>query len=790
MGSDSAKTHEAFSVAPSPLDEDDWDHDEDAAEESPDTSTPEGKLAHTATLIAGLADHTDSDHLYEDLCWLVAVAHQELGDAGLAPADHQAWQAKVAAAAAEALQSLPDEKLRQLATEAGFAHPLLVSAGALAHWLNPAYPADAPSKVKIQAKAAERYGQLASGELQSVHGHTFADVQDSQPQLDEPGWVATPAQVALALADVSQRLADLDPDGDHGGGLGALLAAERHLRTAACPGIAPADLDAAKAAASALIDKQLGALPSTKRDAMVAAAVTDALAAGALDEPQARWLDRGSQLALLRASTADSVRAHLEALAAQRADQVAAIEGATAACSASGDGAPADAGAIAAWATACGQLQEARTAVSAWAGAAADRPALAALGATSSWALAQEAKQRTTAWRAWAKQQPLAALRAAAADLGLKSAVAACRAEAQNFIAARWDPVLDGHAIQQQVSGQPAKHVAPATAATGPGTASPVTPTSAAAGGWRAKHAAAVAALKAHQALVADIPAPQPASEIASLALSQGAPAAVGGMHPKTLHTDEHGRSWLHKPDKTGGARAHAEAAAARLHHLAGIRTPPVYVRDVGGKTGTLQPWVAGGEQLPADPSKWTQAELDSLVRFHVASWMCSNHDGNPSNILRTPTGGLAPIDHGQAWRYFGEDRLSIDYDPNAAYGNPPPAYLTAYKAAAGGKLSKHVRVRPAAALPAIKAFEQIPDAQLRAELEPVAVAGVEAGLPWAARMRKAAAKRLGTTAVNDADVADEFCRQVIARKQRLRDDFAQLFAGLGLGSGGLTKVA
>ncbi|MEX2621553.1 MAG: hypothetical protein WD250_15155, partial [Egibacteraceae bacterium] len=517
---------------------------------------------------------------------------------------------------------------------------------------------------------------------------------------------------------------------------------------------------------------------------------------GSLDEPQTRWLDRDAQLALLRAATPESVRAHLHGVATDRAAQVAGLHEALAAAESAGGATPAGPAAVVGWASAWGQVHDARTAVAGWAGEAADRPALAALKATGAWAMEHDAKARTTGWRAWAKTQSLATLRDAAGDLGLTNAKKASRAQVQNYIAASWDPALKADTIQQQVDAKAAKKPAPSIVPAAPAATStsggpaPAKPSGAVGGGWRSKHAAAVAALKGHQALAADVPSPQPVAEIAALNLSKGAPANVGGMHTKTLHTDQDGRSWLHKPDKTGGARAHAESAAARLHHLAGIRTPPVYVRDVHGKTGSIQPWVAGGEHLPSDPGQWSQAEVDGVVRFHVAAWMCSNHDGNPTNILRTPSGGLTPIDHGQAWRYFGEDRLSLDYDPNGVYGNAPPAYLSACKAAKASTLGKGVRVRPEAALPTIKAFEQIPDAQLRAELQPVAAAGVAAGLPWVKRMRKAAGKRLGTTAVTDADVADEFCRQAVARKQRLRADFAAFYSGLGLDAAGLTKVA
>jgi len=397
------------------------------------------------------------------------------------------------------------------------------------------------------------------------------------------------------------------------------------------------------------------------------------------------------------------------------------------------------------------------------------------------------------------------------------AAKAATRAQLQNYLAAGWDPSLSRaniNAAAQQAAANKAAPLAGTTCPSAPagtsGTQTPATPADAAtsaspsapkpapspaaptpsAGSWATRHAAAVAVLKAHVAVAADVPAPRPAAEIAALKLSKGEPAHVGGMHSKTLHTDPTGGAWLHKPDKTGGARAHAESAAATLHNLAGVRTPPVYVRAVGGKPGALQPWVAAAEPLPAEPGQWSQADVDQLVGFHVAAWVCSNHDGNPTNILRTPSGGLAPIDHGQAFRYFGEDRLSLGYDPNAHYGNPPPAYLAAYKAAKSGGLTDGVRVRPEAALGVIKAFERIPDAQYRAALVPVATEGVKADVAWVPRMRKAAQKRLGKTTVSDAEVAEEFLTRALERKHGLRAAFADFFAGLGLDSKALTKVA
>lgn len=822
MGSDSHKAHETYTVSPSVAEDVDGATGHDAA-----TAADLAKLEHTLALIdelPGQAGGTAYPHA--DLAWLVAVAQQEVDELDLDDTDKHAWRQTIAAKAAGALSGCSAEQLQALAAEQGFAHPTLVGVdgdnGALAHWLNPACPPGSTSKAKIQAKAQERYDQLAAGALKAIGGQTLPDVQAAEANL--PGgspvagsgaWPATPAQVTAAVAALNQSLVALyapaspyggTPEGD--GGLQGVLDAERAVVTADCPELGT-DLATAKAAAAGLVTKQLDVLPPSTRNAMIAAAVDHAVANGTLSQDEASWLDRPSQLALLRASTQPDVREQLVDVAAQRAAQLAAVKDATQAATAAGPQ-PADTtpSTIASWVGAHAAAAAAKQPVAQWAVDIANKQAVAdvAGGPVSGWATTQQAAQLTTGWRQWAKAQKLAELREAAKAVGMDPA-GATRAEVQNWIAAGWDPSLSRSEIQAAVkakatakaAAQPAWKAKTAAVAEGTGPATSTTPPAggvsspppAAAGSWAAKHAAAVAALQAHQAVAADIPEPQSAATIAALPLSGGKQAAVGGMHPKTFHTDAGGTTWLHKPDKTRGARAHAEAAAAALHNLAGVRTPPVYVREVGGKVGSLQPWVAGASTLSAEPTQWSQADVDGLTRFHVAAWMTSNYDGNPSNMLRTPSGGLAPIDHGQAWRYFGDDRLSLDYDPNgSSYGQPPPAYLTAYKAAKTGKLAKGVHVRPEAALPTIKAFERIPDEQLRVALQPVATEGVKAGVGWVPRMRKAAQKRLGTTAVTDADIAEEFLSQAVARKHNLRSAFTGFFSDLGLDAKGLTKVA
>ena len=100
----------------------------------------------------------------------------------------------------------------------------------------------------------------------------------------------------------------------------------------------------------------------------------------------------------------------------------------------------------------------------------------------------------------------------------------------------------------------------------------------------------------------------------------------------------------------------------------------------VGGQLGSIQPLVSGASSLPSDPKAWSQAEVDAVVRYHVAAWAVGDHDGNHTNILRTPSGGLLPVDQGQAFKFYGSDRLDASYHPNGSYGAAPPVFHQAYE--------------------------------------------------------------------------------------------------------------
>jgi hypothetical protein len=829
VGGGGKKAHESFVVAPAaagvPEGLDGVSEADLEALEGPGAAA-ESLAAYDAALAkATAAAHNGAEpaEAYQAVAEAVGEAKAELqnaADAGLPPQLVAEHHKALSGLTKEYLGSLDPAELQSLAAAQGFEHPSLVglntAAGGqhpLVHWLDPAYGPESPSKLAIQAKAAERYATLAAGE--TVGGQTLGDVQATEAQLGPgpppPGsWKASPADVVAAQAGLQDALVAFHPHGPAtaDSGLGAVVAAENHLAMASCPELGDG-LTAAKGAGKAAVDKAVATL-TPKLHGDVAALVDAAHAEGSLATPSAKYLSHAQQLALLRASTAGAEREGLRALAGERKHQVDKLEalGEAYQSQLSGGhiGLQSTAG-LAELASTAGSYFQARKSVASWAATANASAEVVALSGQA-WGQNVPVEVLTKDFRSWAKAQKLADLRVVATSMGLSSSAGASRAEVQNFIAARWDPSLDQQKIAATVAAKatakpppcpaapmtvpapkpsaptPAPKPAPAPATVAP--AAPPSPKS-----FAAKHLAIVEALKAHQAIAADIPARMPAGEVSSWSFGTAKAANLGGGHAKTLHAAPDGSMWMFKPDKTGGgARAHAEAAASEIFSKVGVPSVPVYSRPIGGQPGSIQPLVSGATNLSGDPKSWSQGDVDSIVRYHVAAWAVGDHDGNPQNIIRTPSGGMCPVDQGQAFKFYGSDRLDVGYHPNSSYGSVP-VFHQAYQAAKSGQLAAGVAVRPEAALPTIKAFEQLPDASYRAMLGPVATEGVAKGVHWVPAMRKAAQKRLGKTTVTNAEVAEEFLHTAVERKNGLRASFAKFYGGLGFGGAAkIEKVA
>jgi hypothetical protein len=281
----------------------------------------------------------------------------------------------------------------------------------------------------------------------------------------------------------------------------------------------------------------------------------------------------------------------------------------------------------------------------------------------------------------------------------------------------------------------------------------------------------------------AEVPVPgrPSADQVNAWRFTPGPVRPVGGVHAKSFHIAPDGSVWMFKPDEAaGGALAHAEVAAGAIFAACGVPSVPVYVRVIGDRVGSIQPLLRGASHLSSDPAGWTQADVDAIVRCHVAAWAIGDHDGKPDHLLRT-AGGLVTVDHGQAFKFFGRDRLATSYRPDG-WGVDRAVCHQAYRAARAGQLAPGVRIRPQAALPIIEAFEAIPRGRYRALLHATAHQGAtQPTVHWRDPMRERAAARVGRACVTGADVAEEFLDYAVARKQSLRAAFAAFFTTEGL---------
>lgn len=824
MGSGGSKSHESFAVAPGatlapPADPPTDEPPPDLAGAPPQLIAALDALGAAAELDPDTA-HTVGFHTLKDAC---AQARQQLADSVADGAvDEQtaaAAESEIKAATTGFLSALPPQALVDLAAEDGFAHPHLVGFSdtpghPLVHYLDPAYPSDITSKAAIAAKAEERYAMLAAG--QSVHGLTLNEVTALEAHLptQQPSTgggqpisagqaLSVSAQVTAAATELGAThwTAHHQPDP---AAVTTLLAAENALATATCPDAAEG-LSAAQAAARGQVDAVLAKVPiTTVHKALADPELASGLAANT------HYLAARDQLALARANLDPATRTHLETQAATRGEQVSTLQQATAAfVPAQSDtlGNPIDPAALPGFATTAGDAFTAAKAITPWKHQAFD-PASSGVPTELAGQELGSPDALTAQFTAWSKQQKLADLRYAAAELGLADAPSANRAQITKYIAGSWESSLHQPTIQGQVSKKAAPvnpvtamlNSGPATpgghtAAASPSTPSPSTATAAgattgtvaappSAATWMAQHQRLVDALKHHQASASALPGRHDLAAVESWTFTPSASAAsLGGVHTKSYVTGPDGSSWMFKPDTSaGGARAHAESAAARVYHAVGIPAVDVHVASIAGKTGSVQPLLPGAGQLPASAASWTQGDVDAIVRYHVAAWAVGDHDGGPANVLRTGSGGLVPCDAGQAFKFYGRDKLSADYNPNAGHGSPKAVFHQAYAAAASHGLAAGVAIRPEAAAGVLAAFEALPDTQYRAMLHTTAHEGAKHNVHWAAPMRKAAAKKHGLAAekVTTAQIAEQFLDHAVARKHTLRSEFVSFFTGLG----------
>ncbi|SII41200.1 ADP-ribosyltransferase exoenzyme [Mycobacteroides abscessus subsp. abscessus] len=240
----------------------------------------------------------------------------------------------------------------------------------------------------------------------------------------------------------------------------------------------------------------------------------------------------------------------------------------------------------------------------------------------------------------------------------------------------------------------------------------------------------------------------------------------VLGTHGATVYTDSKGQKWLVKGPKNPSDQflVNLDAASAELQAKSGLTTPATYIMTVDGKRQSVQFMFPGSANaFPGGVSldKISSADMLTIQKHHALDWLMGNHDTHAGQFIRTGTGELIGIDKGQAFKFFGGDKLDWNYHPNAKHGTPEPIYNTLYRQYAEGKLGGSL-IDPSTGPLAqyIAGLQAIPDKEFRNMFRPYAESAAKSG--------KLLVEAHGTVPTNDVDA---FLDAIVARKASLADD-------------------
>jgi len=248
------------------------------------------------------------------------------------------------------------------------------------------------------------------------------------------------------------------------------------------------------------------------------------------------------------------------------------------------------------------------------------------------------------------------------------------------------------------------------------------------------------------------------------LALVDSSPS-LGGAGKKEIWEDNKGQRYLFKystlkySDKEEPFKAHIQQASSGLASKLYDADKYIRVKVVhhpGGGLGTLQKL----EDVEGDLKQinWKSLSSEDWKRIqeeHVLDWSIGNFDSHAGNFIKLKDGRLMGIDKEQAFRYIDDAsswKMSMDYHPNAKYGEQEPLYNTMYRAFAQNQVDLDLQT----VLPVIKRLEAIPDDEYKKIFRPYAKA----------------------LKGNDIE-AEKLLGFIVARKNAVRESYRKFFTQL-----------
>lgn len=249
------------------------------------------------------------------------------------------------------------------------------------------------------------------------------------------------------------------------------------------------------------------------------------------------------------------------------------------------------------------------------------------------------------------------------------------------------------------------------------------------------------------------------------------------GSHGAKVYSDPQGQWLLKRPPPGAEFMAPLDEATAHLQHRAGLAAPEIHTIPFKGTDTTAVKMIPGAQQAWDKPPHLGDVhpnDLSTLQKHQALDWLISNHDGHVGNFMRGPDGQLMGIDKGQAFKYFGRDRLDYNFHPNfyarePVYNNLWREWAAGSPGDMGDPRAKHTDLGQF-----VSRLQEIPDSDLKNMFRPYAHAAAERGL-LANIVDDDPRRQLGepTMAPNDPET---FLEAMAKRKNNLANDLGALY--------------
>lgn len=237
----------------------------------------------------------------------------------------------------------------------------------------------------------------------------------------------------------------------------------------------------------------------------------------------------------------------------------------------------------------------------------------------------------------------------------------------------------------------------------------------------------------------------------------------LGGAHQKKVYQAPDGSRWLFKPQDE--FRAYGDKVAYDLAKAVGLPAAETYVIEIEGQIGSIQRMFDDVVQTlsSVDPASLTEDQLIMVQREHIFDWLIGNHDGHAENLLLLKDGRIVGIDKGQLFKFYDQDRLDWEYNPNRRFGVVSYHNRLLARWAAGEDVTYLHPLETDALREFIERIQALDDETLKQIVRPYAERAVQFQVGR------------GQVALAYQDV-DRFLEAVVERKRRIADDFLDLY--------------